>query len=58
MFISTHQNSKDKLKMLLSELERYRAIFLEDRKNNFKNEYFLTSIDCHIEDLLILLDDD
>ena len=58
MFISTHQNSKDKLKMLLSELERYRAIFLEDRKNNFKNEYFLTSIDCYIEDLLILLDDD
>ena len=38
-------------KMLLSELERYSNIFEKDRRDNFENEYFRTSIQCHIEDL-------
>ena len=38
-------------KMLLSELERYSNIFEKDRKDNFENEYFRTSVQCHIEDL-------
>ena len=38
-------------KMLLSELERYSNIFEKDRRDNFENEYFRTSIQCHIKDL-------
>ena len=38
-------------KMLLSELERYSNIFEKDRRDNFENEYFRTSIQCHIEEL-------
>lgn len=49
---------KEALRLLMEELSRYRRIFLEDRKENFKQEKFLTSIDCHLEDLTILLDDD
>ena len=44
-------------KMLLSELERYSNIFEQDRKDNFVNEYFRTSIQCHIEDLLNVIEE-
>lgn len=44
-------------KMLLSELERYSNIFEQDRKDNFVNEYFRTSIQCHIEDLQNIIEE-
>ena len=48
---------REKLELLREELIRYRQIFLIDRLENFEHEKFLTTIDCHIEDLDILLDD-
>lgn len=39
------------LELLENELIRYRKIFLKDKEENFKYNRFLTSINCHIEDI-------
>lgn len=51
-------DNKESLKILLEELIRYRNIFLQDKEEQFKNERFLTTIDCHIEDLSIELEEE
>lgn len=51
-----NENRIEMLKLLQEELSRYLKIFEKDYAENFKNNYFKTSIICHLEDIGLEID--